>query len=65
MQTPREIIISIDGNDGTEEIVKEMMKQFPFLRFIKGNGRNGKGNAIKRAVDIANGSYFIFMDASS
>lgn len=62
---PWEIIISIDGNDGTEKIVKEMMKQFSFLRFIKGNGRNGKGNAIKRAVNIANGSYFIFMDADN
>ena len=62
---PWEIIISIDGNDGTEEIVKEMMKQFSFLRFIKGNGRNGKGNAIKRAVNIADGSYFIFMDADN
>ena len=62
---PWEIIISIDGNDGTEKIVKEMMKQFSFLRYIKGNGRNGKGNAIKRAVNIANGSYFIFMDADN
>ena len=39
---PWEIIISIDGSDGTEEIVKKMMKQFSFLRFIKGNGRNIK-----------------------
>lgn len=62
---PWEIIISIDGNDGTEEIVKEMMKEFSFLRFIKGNGRNGKGNAIKRAVNMAYGSYFIFMDADN
>jgi len=62
---PWEIIISIDGSDGTEEIVKKMMKQFSFLRFIKGNGRNGKGNAIKRAINIANGSYFIFMDADN
>ena len=62
---PWEIIISIDGNDGTEEIVKEMMKQFSFLRFLKGSGRNGKGNAIKRAIDNANGSYFIFMDADN
>ena len=62
---PWEIIISIDGNDGTEEIVKEMMKQFSFLRSLKGNGRNGKGNAIKRAINMANGSYFILMDADN
>lgn len=62
---PWEVIVSIDGNDGTEALVKEMMKKFPFLRFIKGNGRNGKGNAIKRAINIANGSYFILMDADN
>ena len=62
---PWEVIVSIDGNDGTEELVKEMMKKFQFLRFIKGNGRNGKGNAIKRAINIANGSYFILMDADN
>ena len=62
---PWEIIISIDGNDGTEEIVKEMMNEFSFLRFLKGSGRNGKGNAIKRAINIANGSYFILMDADN
>ena len=62
---PWEVIVSIDGNDGTEALVKEMMKKFPFLRFIKGNGRNGKGNAIRRAINIANGSYFILMDADN
>ena len=62
---PWEIIISIDGNDRTEEIVKEMMKEFSFLHFLKGSGRNGKGNAIKRAISIANGNYFILMDADN
>lgn len=62
---PWEVIVSIDGNDGTEALVKEMMKKFQFLRFIKGDGRNGKGNAIKRAINIANGSYFILMDADN
>ena len=62
---PWEIIVSVDGNDGTESIVKEAMKEFSFVRLSKGNGRNGKGNAIKRAIDLANGSYFIFMDADN
>ena len=65
IQLPWEIIISIDGNDGTEEIVMKMMKDFSFLHFLKGNGRNGKGNAIKRAINMANGSYFILMDADN
>ncbi len=65
VQLPWDIIVSIDGNDGTESIVKEMSKKFPFIKFLKGNGREGKGNAIKRAVNIASGTYFIFMDADN
>lgn len=62
---PWEIIVAVDGNDGTELIVKETMKEFSFVRISKGKGRDGKGNAIKRAIDLANGSYFILMDADN
>lgn len=64
-KTPWDIIVSIDGNDGTESLIKEMMKNFPFLMCLKGNGREGKGNAIKRAINIAKGKYFILMDADN
>lgn len=60
---PWNVIVSIDGNDGTETLVKVMMKLYPFLDFIKGNGRNGKGGAIKRAVKIASGEFVMLMDA--
>ena len=59
------IIVSIDGNDSTINIVKKMMTSFPFLSYIKGNGRSGKGEAIRRAVHPATGEYFIFMDADN
>ena len=62
---PWEIIVSIDGNDGTESIVKETMREFSFVRLSKGKGRDGKGNAIKRAVSIASGDYFILMDSDN
>ena len=62
---PWEIIVSVDGNDGTESIVKDMMKEFSFVRLSKGKGRDGKGNAIKRAVSIASGDYFILMDSDN
>jgi glycosyltransferase involved in cell wall biosynthesis len=59
------IIVSIDGNDGTDNIVKKMMIDFPFLSYIKGNGRSGKGEAIRRAVNLSTGEYFILMDADN
>jgi glycosyltransferase involved in cell wall biosynthesis len=40
-----------------------MMNLYPFLDYIKGNGRNGKGGAIKRAVNIALGEFVMLMDA--
>ena len=58
-----DIIVSIDGDDRTETIVKNMMNDYPFLSYIKGNGRSGKGGAIKRAIASATGDYVMLMDA--
>ena len=55
---PWNVIISIDGNDSTDSIVEAMKTDFPFLGYIKNSGRNGKGGAIKRAVNIASGEFF-------
>jgi len=60
---PWNIIVSIDGNDGTESIVREMMIQYPFLSLLRGRGRNGKGGAIKRAVNVSVNDYIMLMDA--
>jgi glycosyltransferase involved in cell wall biosynthesis len=62
---PWEVIVSIDGNDGTDNLVNEMIIRFPFLTYTKGKGRDGKGAAIKRAISIASGEYFILMDADN
>ena len=62
---PWDVIVSIDGSDGTDMLVRKMMTLFPFLNYTKGNGRNGKGGAIKRAINIATGEYFILMDADN
>jgi glycosyltransferase involved in cell wall biosynthesis len=59
------IIVSIDGNDDTDKVVKQMMTNFLFLSYLKGNGRSGKGEAIKRAVHLATGEYYILMDADN
>ena len=62
-ELPWNVIISIDGNDSTDLVVKSMKADFPFLYYIKNSGRNGKGGAIKRAVNIASGEFIILMDA--
>ena len=60
---PWQVIVAIDGNDNTEILIKEIMMNFAFLNYIRGNGRNGKGGAIKRAITFASGDYVILMDA--
>ncbi|MGC8618834.1 MAG: glycosyltransferase [Thermoplasmata archaeon] len=44
------VIVSIDGSDGTEGIVREMSVDNPFIMYDKSNTRSGKGYTIKRVV---------------
>ena len=62
---PWDVIVSIDGSDGTDGLIRKMMAKFHFLSYTKGNGRNGKGGAIKRAIKTATGEYIILMDADN
>ena len=64
-ELPWNVIISIDGNDSTDLVVESMKTDYPFLYYIKNSGRNGKGGAIKRAVNIAFGEFIILMDADN
>ena len=57
------IIVSIDGNDGTLNLVEELSKKYPFISTVKNHGRGGKGNAIKQAINTVNGDFVILMDA--
>jgi glycosyltransferase involved in cell wall biosynthesis len=57
------VIVSIDGNDGTEGIVKGMMREYSFISYDKNHFRGGKGWAIKRVVNRASGEFTILMDA--
>lgn len=58
-----EIIVSIDGNDRTEDIVKNYQEKYNFIKYDKKGGRNGKGYAIKRALPLVDGKYTLLMDA--
>jgi len=57
------VIVSIDGNDGTEEIVKDYSKKYSFISYNKNGSRAGKGGAIKRVVSEATGEFTVIMDA--
>ncbi len=62
---PWRIIVSIDGNDGTEKIVKEFSKEFNFIKYSRSSERGGKGLAIKRVSSIIDSDYVILMDADN
>ena len=58
-----DIILAIDGNDGTEVYVRNIMNQYQFVSYTKGKGRSGKGGAIKRSLGPKLGDFVILMDA--
>ncbi len=58
-----DVIVSIDGNDKTEEIVKSFSKDYSFVKYERGRVRSGKGYAIKRVVDKSKGEFTLIADA--
>lgn len=60
---PWDVIVSVDGNDRTYEIVDVMSEEFTFIHAMGGKGRGGKGKAIKRALSISYGDFVMLMDA--
>ncbi|QRF75029.1 Glycosyltransferase AglD [Thermoplasmatales archaeon] len=61
---PWQVIVSIDGEDGTEAIVRKYSILYPFIQLQKADGRNGKGGAIKRSLYYQS-DYTILMDADN
>ncbi len=59
------IIVSIDGSDGTEAIVDEFASRHSFITKEKKNGRNGKGEAIKRVIHKVNSDYVMLADSDN
>lgn len=60
---PWEVIVSIDGNDGTEGIVDDFSREYEFIQPLKSATRSGYGGAIKRAVKEVTTDYIILMEA--
>ncbi len=61
---PWQVIVSIDGEDGTETIVRKYSMIYSFVHLQKAGGRNGKGGAIKRLLHFQS-DYTILMDGDN
>ena len=64
-QLTYEIIVSADGNDGTRELVAQMMPSAPMLRVIGSVERRGKGYGVRQGVALAHGEIIGFVDADN
>lgn len=60
-----EVIVSIDGNDKTEEIVSSFSKDYDFVHAIKNKSRSGYGGAIKKGIANGKGKYLILLEADA
>lgn len=60
-----EIILTIDGNDGTEDLVKHFLQSYNNIRIVKASGRSGKGGSIKRSLNFIKSEFVILMDADN
>ena len=58
-----EIIISDDGSeDNSKKVIEKICKENKNIFGVYSKENHGKGNALKRACEIANGKYIIFCD---
>ena len=58
-----EIIVPIDGNDGTAEQLQELARTDSALKVISSVERGGKGRGVRRGVEIAQGDIIGYADA--
>ena len=58
-----EIIVSVSGDDGTREVVENLDKDYPTLKFTSCPQRLGKGHAVRCGVKLAEGEIIGYMDA--
>lgn len=62
-QLPWDVLVSIDGDDRTREIVDNYSRIYPFICTVFRHDRKGKGYAIKDVVDRIDSEFVIVMDA--
>lgn len=59
---PWEVVIAVDGNDRTEEIIDSYRNTYAFIHSNKYLGRSGMGGAIKRGILTSAAEFIILMD---
>ena len=60
----RELVIVNDAStDGTEEIILEFAAEYPEIKYFRQEINQGKGAAIRRAIQEMQGEYVIIQDA--
>ena len=59
---PWEVMVAVDGNDGTEDIVMKYREKYPFINLKKSSARSGMGGAIKRGILASIGEFVLLMD---
>jgi hypothetical protein len=57
-----EVLVFDDGSaDGTADLIE---REAPFVRVVRGGGRNGKAHGMKLLAAMARGQYLVFTDAN-
>ena len=60
-----DIILAIDGNDGTEALAKNFLPRYNNIKIVKASSRSGKGGSIKRSLNFVKSDFVILMDADN
>jgi glycosyltransferase involved in cell wall biosynthesis len=59
-----EVIVVNDGSrDGTERVLRELERQYPFLEIVTHRRQRGIADALRSAADVARGDVFVFYPA--
>ena len=59
-----EVIVVNDGSrDGTDRVLRELQRQYPFLEMITHRRQRGIADALRSAGDVARGDIFVFYPA--
>jgi glycosyltransferase involved in cell wall biosynthesis len=59
-----EVIVVNDGSrDGTERVLRELQRQYPFVEIVTHRRQRGIADALRSAGDVARGDIFVFYPA--
>jgi glycosyltransferase involved in cell wall biosynthesis len=59
-----EVIVVNDGSrDGTDSVLRELQRQYPFLEIVTHRRQRGIADALRSAGDVARGDIFVFYPA--